>query len=392
MEQTLFRYNPWWEKKVFSSADIYRRESLLLTVQKQLNNRQIVFLTGLRRIGKTTLLKLIVQHLISEKGILPEKILYVSLDDYLLSKYSIIEIVEKFRVIHRHKFKEHLYLLLDEITYKDNFEIQLKNLFDSHNVKIIASSSSASLLKNKKSYLTGRNTLIEVLPLNFHEYLQFKNIQISKADNHLQKKYFEDFLSSGGIPEFVLKGDLTYIQYLVDDIIYKDIAAVHNIKNVQILKDFFLLLMERSGKQASINKMANILKISPDTSKRYLEFFSDTYLVYLVNRYGKTNESILSSKKIYASDIGIRSLFTGFRDKGSLFENYVYLKIRYLNPKYIYENTIEMDFFTDDKRLVEVKYHEEDLSEKQQLLFDKIKAKKKYIIRDNISLERFLNE
>ena len=86
--------------------------------------------------------------------------------------------------------------------------------------------------------------------------------------------------------------------------------------------------MERAGKSISINKIASILQISPDTSKRYLEYFSNTYLIYLMSRHGKTNERLLSAKKVYAPDLGIRTSFTGIRDKGSLFENYVFLNIK----------------------------------------------------------------
>jgi predicted AAA+ superfamily ATPase len=141
--------------------------------------------------------------------------------------------------------------------------------------------------------------------------------------------------------------------------------------------------MERAGKQASINKLANILKISPDTAKRYLHLFEETYLIYLIPRYGKTNETLLSSKKVYAADLGIRNLFTGFRDKGALFENIVFLKIKHLHPAYIYEEGIELDFMTEKKILIEVKYGK-TLNDKQKELFDKIEAKEKFII-DQIS-------
>jgi predicted AAA+ superfamily ATPase len=149
--------------------------------------------------------------------------------------------------------------------------------------------------------------------------------------------------------------------------------------------------MERAGKVVSINKLANILKISPDSAKRYLQMFVDTYLIYPVNRCGKTNERILSPKKIYAADLGIRTLFTGFRDKGSLFENYVYHRIKDRNPCYVYENGIEIDFLTKDGILVEIKYMNE-ITDKQKTLFEKTKAKKKAIIRDIKSLNMFLKE
>ena len=115
---------------------------------------------------------------------------------------------------------------------------------------------------------------------------------------------------------------------LVDDIIQKDITAFHGLKNGDLLRDYFLLLMERSGKQISINKIANILKISPDTSKRYLSYFEDTYLIHLVSRWGKTNEKILTPKKIYSCDLGIKFLFHVDRDMGSYFVNYFYLLFR----------------------------------------------------------------
>ena len=331
---------------------------------------------------------MVIRHLITE-GVPPSRIFYISLDDYLLSKHTILKLIEEYRKIHKISFKEKIYLFLDEITYQGNFEVQLKNIYDAHNAKVYASSSSASILKGRKSYLTGRNVVIEVLPLDFREYLTFKGIVISKADSHLIDGYFEDYMHTGGLPEYVLRGDMEYLKELVDDIIYKDIAAVHGIKNPQVLKDFFLLLMERAGKTASLNKMANILSISPDTAKRYFEMFCDTYLIYPVMRCGKTTERVVSPKKVYAADLGVRAFFTGFRDKDSLFENYVYLKIRHKTPCYIYEDGGEIDFLTVDKILIEVKYKSE-MQEKQRSLFERVKAREKVILRSVSDIEGFL--
>lgn len=386
MEEILYRYNPWWEK-VEVEGIVERTETLSL-MKRHLKSPQIIFLTGLRRVGKTTLLKMLIRYLIAEEGIQPSHIFYISLDDYILSKRSIIEIVEEYRKIHKIKFGEKIYLFLDEITYQNNFEVQLKNIYDAHNAKIYSSSSSALILKGRKPYLTGRNVVIEVLPLDFIEYLAFKKIVVGKRDAHLVEGYFEDFMRTGGLPEYVLRGDLEYLKELVDDIIYKDIAAVHGIRQPHILKDCFLLLMERAGKTASLNKMANILKISPDTARRYFDMFCDTYLIYPVLRCGKTTERVVSPKKVYAADLGVRVFFTGFRDKGSLFENYIYLKIRHMNPCYIYEEGREIDFLTEDKTLIEVKYNGE-MSVKQRKLFDGVKARRKVILKGISDLEFF---
>lgn len=387
MEEIFYRYNPWWEGS-YNPEGLVERELMLSSMKRHLHSRQIVLLTGLRRIGKTTLLKLFIKSLIEKEGVSPHRIFYMSLDDYQLSKHTVLELIEEYRGIHKIKFSEKVFLFFDEVVYQKDFEIQLKNVYDSQNAKIYASSSSSSILKSRKSYLTGRNIILEVLPLDFREYLRFKRITIRKSDAHLVDRYFEDFLRDGGIPEYILRSDVEYLKELVDDIIYKDIAAVYGIKNPQILKEFFLLLMERSGKTASINKMAKILKISPDTAKRYFEMFSDTYLIYPVVRCGKTNERLLSPKKVYAADLGIRTFFTGFRDKGSLFENYVYLKIRHMKPCYVYDEKTEIDFLTEKKELVEVKYNSE-MTGKQKILFDRIKSAKKLVIRNISELEKY---
>lgn len=377
MEELLYRYNPWWEG-VYDFPNVKERPTVSNILKKELTSRSIVFLTGLRRVGKTTLMKSLIQTLLSE-GINPKHIFYITLDDYTLGKETLLTLIEQYRVMHKLIYADQLYLFFDEVTYQKDFEIQLKNLYDQQKVKVFASSSSASILKTKKPYLTGRHITIEVLPLDFHEYLAFRDITIKKSDNHLLEKYFEEYLQTGGMPEYVLNQNVGYLKNLVDDILYKDIAAHHNITNTQLLKDFFLLLMERAGKVVSINKLAHILDISPDTARRYLQMFSDTYLIYLIPRHGKTNEQILAPKKLYAADLGIRTFFTGFRDKGSLFENYVYLKLKSRNPHYIYTEGIELDFFTEDKELIEVKYNAV-LSLKQQVLFDTTKAQKKKVI------------
>lgn len=378
MEEILYRYNPWWEEE-YQTPVVIRRPFIIEQLLPVTGTKDIVILTGLRRIGKTTSMKLLIEHLIENDKVNPKKIFYISLDDYLLQNKSILEIIDEFRKVHKLKFEEKLFLFLDEIAYRKDFELQLKNLYDNQNVKVFASSSQTSILKSRKSLITGRAKIIEILPLDFEEYLTFKKISINKKDSHLAEKYFEEFLQCGGIPEYVLREDIEYLKELVDDIILKDIAAQYNIKDNSLLKDFFLLLMERSGKVFSINKLANILKVSPDTVRRYLEHFQNTYLVHLLPRFGKTNERILSAKKIYSADLGIRNTFTGFRDKGSLFENYVFLKLKHLGPAYIYKDGIEIDFMTSNKMLIEAKYGG-NLTGKQLDLFNSIKANKKFVI------------
>lgn len=385
MKELLYQYNPWWEESTRDDG-VKPREKYLRELRSHLDRRQIIVLTGLRRVGKTTLMKIMINELIA-KGISPIHILYVSLDDYLLHKNSILEIINEFRKIHKINIKEKVYLFLDEVTHKEDFHIQLKNIYDSQNTKIFVASSSVSMLRDKKASLTGRSITLEIKPLDLEEYLFFNNISLKKRDQQLLKSYFLEYCKVGGMPENVLNPNREYLMNLVDDIIQKDITAFHGIKNHQIVKDYFTLLMERSGKQLSINKIGKILGISPDTSKRYLGYFASTYLIHLLPRWGQTNQKLLSAKKIYAADLGIKYLFIGDRDLGSYFENYIYLLLRNRQSLYyLYENKVEIDFITEDNILIESKFYSE-LNDKQKKLFDEYPAKKKLIIDSVEKLE-----
>jgi predicted AAA+ superfamily ATPase len=390
MEEILYRYNPWWQGK-FILRGVRKRDRIFAHLKSSIDKKEIVILTGMRRIGKTTLMRMLIKHLISEKRVKSEKIMYISLDEYIFKDKTLHEIIDTYRSIHRLSSFEEITVFLDEITFLKDYELQLKNLHDLGGVKIYASSSSAVLLKKGQAYITGRTKIIEVPPLDFSEYLDFKGIEILPGDRHLLKKYFEDFMKSGGIPDFVLTGDVSYIKQLVDDIIYKDIAAVHGIKNLSLLKDFFLLLMERAGKSVSVNKIARVLDIAPDTARRYLGLFSDTYLIHLVPRKGKLNEQLRSPKKLYAGDLGIRVQYTGFRDIGSIFENYIYFKIASRDPKFILEDGIEIDFITEDKTLIEVKYYSK-MRDKQKKLYEEFSAEKKVVIDSIEKAESFFEE
>jgi predicted AAA+ superfamily ATPase len=378
MEDLLYQYNPWWEGQIDLSG-IRPRKEQLDKISSLVSEKRVVFLTGLRRVGKTTLMHLFVDQLVRD-GLQPVKIFYVSLDDYLLRNDAIVDIVATYRKIHKLGVDRSVTLLLDEITYKENYQQQLKNLVDRENVTILASASSSSLLRDQKAFLTGRSATIEIRPLSFPEYMTFKKIHISKRDQNLLDTYFKDYLRVGGLPENVLQPSREYLMTLVDDVIQKDITAFHSLKDPQVLRDYFTLLMERSGKKASINRISNILRISPDTSRRYLSYFEETYLIHLLSRWGGTNERLLSPKKVYACDLGIKYLFNGERDLGSYFENYVYLQLRSQRQLfYLNEKGVEMDFLTEDKTLIEVKYNTE-LRGEQLEVFNAYPAKRKYLI------------
>lgn len=377
MISELYKQNPWWEEH-FEEKTILR-ETYIEKIKKNLKTENIIFLTGLRRVGKTTIIKQIIQELLKEK-VSPKDILFINLDSFNLIDFSIHKLIEEYREEHKKSPKNFFYLFLDEVTSIDNFEDELKSLYDNENIKIICSSSIATLMRDKKAKLTGRTKTIEIMPLTFNEFLNFKKIKIKKSEKELLNSYFKDYLKIGGIPYYVLTEDKEYLNELVQGIIYKDIIAQYKIKNEKVIKELFNLLCNRVGKPTSYNKLANILKISVDSVKRYVGYFEKAYLFYVIDKYSESyNESVTSPKKIYAGDIGIKNMITGFNSLGANYENLVFLKIKDLEPEYYLKDSVEIDFITNDT-LIEAKFDSE-LNEKQKQLFNSIKIKKKIIAK-----------
>ena len=377
IEAELFKQNPWWEEKF--KDDSFTRDIYLKQILSNINSKEIIILTGLRRIGKTTIIKQTIKHLLENKT-KPEEIFFVSLDSFNLLEFSIHRLIEEYKKIHKKSSSDFFYLFLDEVSSREDFEQELKSIYDNENIKVICSSSIATLMRDKKASLTGRTKTIEVMPLNFQEFLIFREAKINKSDSAKLESYFKDYLKIGGIPYYVLKEDKTYINELIEGIIYKDIIAYHKITAEKTIKELFILLCQRVGKPMSYNKISEILKISVDSAKRYVNYFEKAYLFYVVDRYSKSiNEKVTSPKKIYIGDVGIKNAITGFKDLGASYENLVFLSIKDKNPTYYLENSTEIDFITKDS-LIEAKYNQE-LEKNQKKLFDTLKIKNKIIAK-----------
>ena len=363
MKEVLEQYNPWWFGAYDFSA--ISRSKYLDKIIENIDRKNVVIVTGIRRVGKTTLIKQAISEVL--KKVPAKNVFYVSLDNFEFEEYTIKEIIEAYRERNKISIDEKAYIFLDEVAYKENFHQEIKNLYDMTNLKMIISSSSASVLKDKKAFLTGRTKTIEVMPLDFWEFLRFRKIKVKKYDYALMKTYFDDYLKIGGMPGYVLDTDIDYLKELVDSIVYKDIIAYHNIKDKTVVFDLLKLLSERVGKRLTYNKLANILKISVDSVRRYLSYFEETYLIYMVGKHGSLNERVAAPRKVYFSDTGIRNVLAGFKDTGALFENLVFLRIKDKNPMYYMKDSIELDFVFG-KNIIECKYTDERNSKQDSLV------------------------
>ena len=399
MRETLLLFNPQWKGEFLNIGNKIREFYINQILENLLNRKEIIFLTGIRRIGKTTLMKQTINYLIEKEKVNPKNILFVSLDNLLFSKKTIFDIISEYRKINDISLDEKFYLFIDEITYLDNFSQQLKNLFDTWNVKVLCSSSNASYLNDEKAYLTGRTKTIEVFPLTYSEYLDFKELKIHKFDTTLNQKEFENYLKLGGLPQYIIENNPQNLVDVVNSIIEKDIISYYKLEDEKTIKELFRLLCERIGKPISYNKLSNILltekniKIKSQTIKKYLTYLEKTFLIYSCERFSHSiNENITSPKKFYIIDTGLKNLFSKF-EIGNSFENLVFLELHKVrNPfypiNYLLDNGVEIDFIIKNKLLVESKYLNSDLTEKQKILFDKIKVDKKLIIKSKEDFEK----
>jgi len=377
--EILERYNPWWTEP-YTTPGI-PRSTYIENLDKLVETRRFVLIYGLRRTGKTTIMKQFVAHKLNK--IKPEKILFVSIDHPAFSNLSIQEIIDEYRKKFKISRATMIYVFIDEIQYRQNFERELKSIYDLEDkIYLIASGSNSLLIKHKSGALVGRHARINVLPLSFEEFLVFKNIKIRPSERYIRDKLLEEYMEIGGMPEYVLTEDPQYIEDMVEDVIYKDIAIRYNVKDPYLMKDLFYLLCNRVGKRVTSSKLGRLLKLSHDTIRNYLTYFQETFLIDLIEKEGSPNERKYGPKKVYVADQGILNVIGGNIGRGPKVENLVYLTLRNKDPvRYIDIKGKEIDFFSK-KKIFEVKYKDNISSDEVEHLvkFKKRNVNKKIMI------------
>ena len=357
MEELYYALNPWWAGKTFDSG--INREDYLEKID--LKRKQIEVIIGSRRIGKTTFIKQIIREQI-EKGFPNNRLHYLALDHPRLSRVYISEHLKLFRKIFMHSRTQNLLLFLDEVQESPNWEAELKSIYDLENVKIICSGSTSTLIKSQGGKLTGRQIITTIYPLSFKEFLDFKKMKLTRAEDYKYEKMVEEYLQTGGYPENVLLPSEEYLQNLLDDIIARDLIRLFPIKKHGVLKDLILLLASSVGSRTSFNKLSNVLDISVDTVKEYISYFETAFLVGSMQKWSSSyTDRIYAAKKIYLMDTGIKTLLTGKRDLGAKAENAVFVHFKRNNEScgYYAESQREVDFVLGDFNNplpVEVKY------------------------------------
>jgi predicted AAA+ superfamily ATPase len=240
----------------------------------------------------------------------------------------------------------------DEIQNVPRWEIFIRQLHD-RGKKIFITGSNASLLsKELGTRLTGRYISHELFPFNYSEFLVFKKKKDSTSS-------IESYIKMGGFPEYLKSKNIETLQYLLRDILYRDIAIRYSIKNTKSLFDIALYLMSNVGKEFTFNSLRKAFDVgSANTISDYLHWMEESYLFFYVSKfsYSKKNSSV-NPRKVYGIDTGMiqANSLSYTKDKGRLLENLVFLHLRQNQLDiYYYREKKECDFVVfKDKKIVQ---------------------------------------
>ena len=292
-----------------------------------------LIVTGIRRCGKSTLLKQIIE-------MNTVKNLFLSFEDPRLFNFEISDFEILDTIIEKSNSEK---LFLDEIQIVDGWELYIRQKLDE-GYQITITGSNASLLSRELgTKLTGRHISKELFPFSYREFLGFKNLQANESS---LKKYMD----SGGFPEFLKTNNPDILTELFHDIINRDIIVRHGIRDARSLKNLAVYLISNTGTLVTASKLQQPLNVkTASTVLDYFSFLEDTYLVNFMPKFSYSLKvQMINPRKIYVIDSGIIKIAsTAFTEnKGHLLENLIYWELRRRGKKLFYfnENRSECDF------------------------------------------------
>ncbi len=359
-----------------------------------LNSKKIVSLIGVRRSGKSSILFDIINTI--RLSVPKENIIYINFEDdrlYPLELAHLDMILESYYELYPTKRDEKVYLFLDEIQAVSNWELYIRRIYDTLNLQIFITGSSAKLLSSEiATSLRGRTITYEIFPFSFKEYLKFQGIEVnlnSSKSLSFIKNALSTYLKDGGFAETIGE-DSTISRKILSDylelIVYKDIVERYNISNRSLLKVLNKYCFTNIATLVSFNKLYNEFKslgykLSKDTIFQYVSYLEDAYTLFTVPIYRNSiKEEQRNPKKVYAIDNGFKKIYDYAIDKdmGKLYENLVFLHLRAKTKSiYYFKEKQEVDFYAklDDKEvLVNVSYKIDDEKTKQREINGLIEA------------------
>lgn len=335
------------KEKFLSRGGLVRRE-----IQDEIANyipqREVLIITGVRRSGKSSLMKLLCDDLLSRENVLENDILYLDFEDERFISFTFQDFEPLYETfIELENPQGRIYLFLDEIQNISGWEKWLNRLYEFENVKIFVTGSNASLLSSEISTaLTGRNRQIVTWPFSLREFLTMKEVIIEAKSLYKRqkkveiKRLFREYLELGGFPEVLKTGDITLLEQYYKDIIYRDVIARYAIKNIKEIKELTLFLAANPGTVQSYKNMQRIIGVrSQNTVKNYLEALNDVYLFFPMDLFDYSlKRQIYNPSKIYCIDAALSNSvsFKFSRNIGHIYENVVFLELLRRNKEIYY--------------------------------------------------------
>lgn len=317
------------------------REEYIQELLKYKDSPEVKIITGMRRVGKSTIL-LIYRDELKQQGVKNENIIYMNFDSLKYEQYKDYKELYKYLTKRIHNSEKN-YIILDEIQDVPLWEKVIRSIStDYTNVDIYITGSNANLLSSELStLLSGRSIEINIFPLSFKEYLQFdKEYNNTEYDKHILEDKFYEYLKYGSLPViFNYKNPDDVFENLIlgiyNTVLIKDIYKRNDIKNTILFENIVRYTLDNIGNKTSSKTIAKYLKNErintiPATILTYLKMLEEAYVFYPAQRYDIKGKKLLKTLcKYYVCDIGIRNAILGFNniDYGHILENIVYLEL-----------------------------------------------------------------
>jgi len=351
MEKVILSQNKHWKGEY---KDLYDRE-IFGKLEKYLETKHIQVIQGIRRSGKSTLFKLLINHL--AKNVDREEILYINFDDPFFTPYrndarKMYDIIQTAMKLTQ---KEVKYLFLDEVQNMVGWERYVKSAYDGEYFKkIFVTGSNSTLLDGElATLLTGRYLSVQVHPLSFREILGINHIDsYMKLVEQQPKvlKLIDDMMLHGSFVEVyehdeVFRRDILKTYY--QTILLKDCVSNHNLRDIKGFKELSFYLLSNITSLYSYASLAKAVDIHDKSAKEYLSYLEESYMCTELKQFSfSLKEQQNAKKKIYFNDNGFVSLSFKFSsNKGKLLENLVLTElIKRGYEVYYYNKNFECDF------------------------------------------------
>lgn len=353
-EKVLKEQNPHWHSK---PSGTWLKRTQFQQLLKLLPAPHVISIAGVRRSGKSTLIKQLIEHLITVDKVKPENILFLNLEHPFFMNYN--QDIENLHNCYLEYLKlknpqGKIYILLDEIQFFEDWPVFVKALYEQKECKFIITGSNSALIKGDlMTLLSGRCVPIEMYPLSYNEFLNHAKLT-PKSPTHQLQHQLEHYLKLGGFPDIVLTADESVAKELLQahakSILLQDVVSRLKLKRALELERLFYYLITDVTSPYSFSKLAKLFHISDKTVKDYIDAICESHLLFQLEQFSYSLKSQMRApKKPYCIDVGIINsvAFQFSENRGKLLENIIFLELKRRKFEIYYyktKNDLEVDF------------------------------------------------